>query len=535
MTSQKKPRNSWFWDRSVRFKILSTVVVMSTLFAVVGGYGGIVLWRAGNNLTEVNNLTGVLQENLNELRTLQTKNHLLVRRAAAEGNPQVREQLMTSLAWTDTSVDELITEVNTFEQSATPQWEEFQNRWTAWVSFRDQSLVPLIDEGDLEGFTAAVAGHSAGDPEQAGRVLEIAKGQIDRQVQAIMDNARAEISFTIFALLGAFIVAVGLGGVIALSVTRRISRDLDAVVESTEALAAGDLTHEVQQTSRDEIGQMVAAFNAAQINLRSVIGSVVDAAGTVGSASEQITASNGQVASSAEETSAQASVVAAAAEEVNRNVQTVAAGAEEMEASIREISANAAEAARVAGNAVRASQTTADTISALGESSQEISVVVQTITSIAEQTNLLALNATIEAARAGDAGKGFAVVASEVKDLAGESARAAEDVARRIALVQEQTGQAVTAISEISEIIASINDYQMTIASAVEEQTATTNEMSRSVGEAASGSHEIAANIEGVAQAADESSATVVELSNTVQELSIAARRLRDEVATFTV
>lgn len=535
MTQQSTLKRSWFWDRSVRFKILSTVVVMSVLFAVVGGAGGVVLWRAGNNLTEVNKLTGELQSNLNELRTLQTKSHLLIRRAAVENNPQVRQQLLTSLTWTDTSVAELIADVNTFPQSDTPQWDDFISRWESWVTYRDATLVPLAEAGDQPGFTAAVNDHTAGDPEQAGRVLEIAKGQIDRQVQEIMDKARTEISITIIALLVAFIVAVGLGGFIALAVTRRISRDLSAVVASAEALAQGDLTHTVQQTSKDEIGQMVAAFNTAQTQLRSVIGSVVDTAGTVTNASEHISASNSQVASSAEETSTQATVVAAAAEEVNRNVQTVAAGAEEMEASIREISANAAEAARVAGNAVKVSQTTADTIEALGASSQEISVVVQTITSIAEQTNLLALNATIEAARAGDAGKGFAVVASEVKDLAGESARAAEDVARRIEQVQQQTGHAVAAISEISEIIASINDYQMTIASAVEEQTATTNEMTRSVGEAAQGSHEIAANIDGVAQAADQSAATVVELSNTVQELSIAATRLRKEMEQFTV
>lgn len=114
MTQQSTLKRSWFWDRSVRFKILSTVVVMSVLFAGVGGAGGVVLWRAGNNLTEVNKLTGELQSNLNELRTLQTKSHLLIRRAAVENNPQVRQQLLTSLTWTDTSVAELIADVNTF-------------------------------------------------------------------------------------------------------------------------------------------------------------------------------------------------------------------------------------------------------------------------------------------------------------------------------------------------------------------------------------------------------------------------------------
>jgi len=171
----------------------------------------------------------------------------------------------------------------------------------------------------------------------------------------------------------------------------------------------------------------------------------------------------------------------------------------------------------------------------LGTSSQEIGDVVKAITSIAEQTNLLALNATIEAARAGEAGKGFAVVASEVKDLAQETARATEDIARRVEAIQADTAGAVSAISEISEIIASINDYQLTIASAVEEQTATTNEMSRSVAEAATGTGEIATNITGVAEAASKSTETVTQMGGVVHELSCLAEDLRVRVAQFTI
>jgi methyl-accepting chemotaxis protein len=220
------------------------------------------------------------------------------------------------------------------------------------------------------------------------------------------------------------------------------------------------------------------------------------------SASEELTATSQQMSSNAEETSAQANVVSAGAEQVNKNLQTVATGSEEMSTSIKEIAKNAHESAKVATSAVKVAEDTNQIVSKLGDSSTEIGQVIKVITSIAQQTNLLALNATIEAARAGEAGKGFAVVANEVKELAKQTAKATEDISRKIEAIQGDTKSAVGAIAQISEVIKQVNDFSNTIATAVEEQNATTNEMARNVGEAAKGSGEITTNIGGVSDAA---------------------------------
>jgi methyl-accepting chemotaxis protein len=248
-------------------------------------------------------------------------------------------------------------------------------------------------------------------------------------------------------------------------------------------------------------------------------------AATLGSSAEELTAVSTQMAANAEETSAQANVVSAASEQVSKNVQVVTTGVEEMNSAIREIAKNATEAAHVAQQAVSTANAANTSISKLGESSIEIGNVIKVITSIAEQTNLLALNATIEAARAGEAGKGFAVVANEVKELAKDTARATEDISRKIETIQADTNGAVESIQQISQVIAQINDISTTIAGAVEEQTATANEMGRNVNEAAKGTAEIAQNITAVAQAAQN---TTQGASNSQQAASELARMASD-------
>jgi methyl-accepting chemotaxis protein len=312
-----------------------------------------------------------------------------------------------------------------------------------------------------------------------------------------------------------------------------VVRPLASVVAALRRLAAGDLTVRTEIRGRDELSDLGAAVNETAGALRVTIGALSGHAESVSEASTDLSATASQIAASAEQTSAQAELVAGSARQVSDNVQVVSMASDEMSASIGEISSTAGEAASVVGRAVTAAAATRETVARLGTSSTEIGDVLALITSIAEQTNLLALNATIEAARAGDAGKGFAVVASEVKELAQETARATDDIGSRVQIIQSDTAHAVAAIEEIALIIGRISDYQNIIASSVEEQAVTTNEMGRNVGGAAGASTVIAENIVGVAGAAQLTSEGAARSQRAAVDLATMSADLRAMVAAF--
>jgi methyl-accepting chemotaxis protein len=357
----------------------------------------------------------------------------------------------------------------------------------------------------------------------------------DVESNQMLDRGTASYSRAKTVTLVALVVGFILAAAICVLVIRLIRSQLTTVSAALDAVAEGDLTIAAEVRSHDELGAMAAAVNRAREGLRTTVLALTHGAATLGDGTQRLTSVTTRLADQARQAADQAGVVASGAGEVSSNVQSAAAGSDEMGASIREIAENANNAAQVASSAVTVAQSTNDTVAKLGTSSEEIGNVVKVITQIAEQTNLLALNATIEAARAGEAGKGFAVVATEVKDLAQETAKATEDISRRVEAIQADTSSAVEAIAEISRIISEINDYQVTIASAVEEQTATTNEMSRSIGDAAHGSTNIAGNINSVAEAVQAQTGALREADQSVTELTQVADELRGVVARFRV
>jgi methyl-accepting chemotaxis protein len=382
------------------------------------------------------------------------------------------------------------------------------------------------DADFLLGGGTDMASSSAG-----ARTEEIGRATVEFDIAPREEKLRS-MGSRAFVVTVLFIVV---GVVLTLLVVRKMVMPLNRAVQALNEIASGggNLSKKLEVTSEDEVGQLGDNFNRFTDTLDSIVQSVRGTSNQVTVAAQKLTSLSQIMAKNAGETSTQANAVSVSAEQVNKSVQTVAIGTGEMSASIKEIARSVSEASKVAVSAVRVAEETNIKVTKLGESGAEIGNIIKVISSIAEQTNLLALNATIEAARAGEAGKGFAVVANEVKDLAKETAKATEDIKKKIEMIQTDTKGAVEAIAAIGEIINKISDIQSAIAAAVEEQTKTTNEISMNLAEAAKGSSEIAQNVTHVARDTQSTSAAAADTQNAAAELSNMATQLQKIVGQF--
>ncbi|MCK1737818.1 HAMP domain-containing protein [Bradyrhizobium sp. 138] len=388
--------------------------------------------------------------------------------------------------------------------------------------------------------------------------------RLNTRVEEKAREAREQYETTSRLLIVLAAIGVIVGGVVGFALGQYgIAKPIRAIVGLLQELAAGNYSVEVRGGERkDEVGDVAKTAEVFKENglakirmeaeqkeaeqrsaaqrrqdmlsladqFEAAVGEVIE---TVSSASTELEASATTLTSTAEHAQQLATVVASASEEASTNVQSVASATEELSSSITEISRQVQESARVASEAVGQARTTTERVSELSQAAMRIGDVVELINTIAGQTNLLALNATIEAARAGEAGRGFAVVASEVKALAEQTAKATGEIGQQIASIQSATEHSVGAIKDISHTIEKLSEISSTIAAAVEEQGAATQEISRNVQQAAAGTHQVSSNITDVQRGASETGSASSQVLSAAQMLSGDSNRLKLEVSKF--
>jgi methyl-accepting chemotaxis protein len=468
-----------------------------------------------------------------------------------------------------TTVDQIAKYRKTYESHISSNderalYDEWSRKWDKYITGAKQVVEisrasvgkGVHDAQTLNQTTVNALGKDADDI--LDKSIEFNNKGADAAGKAASENFRSAL-IMLGSILG---VAAVLGVGIGVMLVRDVSRGIDSIVTPMQALGTGNLAAIVpHQGKSTEIGKMadtLQVFKQALIDKRtadeaaavdaeakiergrrvdtitrefeSMIGEIVE---TVSSASTELEASASTLTATAERAQQLTTTVAAASEEASTNVQSVASATEEMSSSVNEISRQVQESATIAGQAVDQARKTNDRVGELAKAAARIGDVVELINTIAGQTNLLALNATIEAARAGEAGRGFAVVASEVKALAEQTAKATGEISMQISGIQAATQESVGAIKEIGDTIGRMSEIASTIASAVEEQGAATQEISRNVQQAAQGTMQVSSNITDVQRGASETGSASSQVLSAAKSLSSDSNRLKVEVGRF--
>jgi methyl-accepting chemotaxis protein len=520
----------WLGDRPVVFKLLSLAVIGLAGLLVVAVTGVQELSVAGDRARDMKQLNALSTVTLYADMAHDAVRGDVLRAVLAKGGGDAETARLDLIEHSKTlsdgvatfQADTMPTDVKAAADAVAPAVAEYLQLANEAVTY---SLTHADTPPAYDAFMTSFSKVEAALP----KVADALDARVEAAVRAVDDQRSSALRA--IGIIGSFCVV--LLAAAARVVTRSIVDPLRRVSHVTDGLAARDLTRTAHLNRKDEFGRMANGLDAAMVAMRETMTELVDTAKALTLAAAELSRVSGNLTAGAADAAVKAATAVEATSQVNAGVQTAATGAEEMTAAINEIATSASRAAGVAEDSMRVAGEATQSILELEAASAEIGGIVRLITGIAEQTNLLALNATIEAARAGEAGKGFAVVANEVKDLAHATSKATSDITSRIQALQHSNQAVAAGVARIQDVISEINEFNITVASAVEEQSATTQVMTMAIADAARGSAEVAMVVSAVAEVSEATSDSARASLDASEHLGEFAAKLNGLVGSF--